>query len=90
MAMMGHPMAADTIKIVALNIGSGGGTRVTRLCDYLDAQQADVIVLTEWRDTIGGQALCMGQSKGPSLSWARRWREGEWCLRRLKVSIHIS
>ena len=40
-------MAVDQLKIVALNIRSGGGTRVARLCAYLDSQQADILVLTD-------------------------------------------
>jgi exonuclease III len=43
-------MIGSPIKIVALNI-NGGGTRVAPICAYLDAQRADIIVLTEWRDT---------------------------------------
>ena len=51
------PVPNDPIKIVALNIDSGGGDRVPRICAYLDAQQADVVILTEWRDTAEGQAI---------------------------------
>ena len=55
-------MAVNPIKIVALNIDSGGGDRVAQICAYLEAQQADVIVLTEWRDTDPGKTIA---------AWAR-------------------
>jgi exonuclease III len=50
-------MAVHPVRIVALNIDSGGGDRVARICAYLDAQQADVIVLTQWRDTDPGRTI---------------------------------
>ena len=50
-------MPVGQIKIVALNIWNGGGERVARLCEYLDDQQADVIVLTEWRGNSQGRAI---------------------------------
>lgn len=50
-------MTVNPIKIVALNIEGGGGKRVAELCAYLDTQQADIIVLTEWRDFDQGQGF---------------------------------
>jgi exonuclease III len=50
-------MTVSPIKIVALNIQNGGGPRVAQLCAYFDAQQADVIILTEWQDTARGHAI---------------------------------
>ena len=45
------PMAVNPIKIVRAQHRQRRGDRVAQICAYLDAQQADVIVLTEWRDT---------------------------------------
>jgi exodeoxyribonuclease-3 len=50
-------MIVSPIKIVALNINSGGGTRIASLCAYLDARQADIVVLTEWRGTTQGRKI---------------------------------
>jgi len=38
------------MKIVTLNIRHGGGTRVPVILEYLDSQNGDVIVLTEFRE----------------------------------------
>ncbi len=38
------------MKIVTLNIRHGGGTRAQNILSYLKAQDADVIVLTEFRE----------------------------------------
>lgn len=38
------------MKIVTLNIRHGGGTRAQKILSYLEAQDADVIVLTEFRE----------------------------------------
>jgi hypothetical protein len=39
-----------TMKIVTLNIRHGGGTRVPVILEYLDSQNGDVIVLTEFHE----------------------------------------
>ena len=44
--------------IVALNIWSGGGTRVGRLCGYLDSLDSDTVLLSEWRNNVSGGRLC--------------------------------
>ena len=44
-------------RIVALNVRSGGGTRVERLCQYLGAQNPHTVVLTEWRCNTSGRSL---------------------------------
>jgi len=56
-------MAVEQMKIVALNIRQGGGQRVARICTYLDGQQADVIVLSEWRENAQGRDIA---------AWARK------------------
>jgi len=46
------PRSSDcrsTSRILALNIRGGGGTRSTAICQFLDAHDPDVVVLTEWR-----------------------------------------
>jgi hypothetical protein len=43
--------------IVALNIRSGGGARVARLCSYLDSLNPDTVLLAEWRDNVSGRAF---------------------------------
>ena len=44
-------------RIVALNIRAGGGRRVSDLCAYLGRQNPDLMVLTEWRDSLPGMAF---------------------------------
>ena len=41
----------EIVRIVCLNIRSGGGDRWSRLLDYFDAYDPDVVVMTEWRAT---------------------------------------
>ena len=41
----------EIVRIVCLNIRSGGGDRWSRLVDYFDAYDPDVVVMTEWRAT---------------------------------------
>jgi exonuclease III len=43
--------------IVALNIRSGGGSRATRLCSYLDSLDSDTVLLTEWRANESGRGF---------------------------------
>jgi exonuclease III len=42
-------------RIVALNVLSGGGSRVEKICQFLDRQKPDVIVLSEWREGANGK-----------------------------------
>jgi len=42
-------------RIVALNVRGGGGTRVDRLCRYLDTHDPHTVVITEWRDNATGR-----------------------------------
>jgi exonuclease III len=63
-------MAVDQVKIVALNILGGGGTRVALLCAYLEDQQADVIVLTEWRENGQGRdIIAWARTRGMRCDW---------------------
>jgi hypothetical protein len=45
------------MKVVSLNIRSGGGPRVAAIRDFIEDHDPDVVVLTEWRDTAGGRSL---------------------------------
>lgn len=45
------------MKVLSLNIRSGGGKRIASICRFIDGHAPDVVVLTEWRDTAGGRAL---------------------------------
>ncbi len=53
MRMIGmiHPPS----KIVALNVQAGGGSRVGAICRFLEYNQPDVVVLTDWRKNAGGR-----------------------------------
>ena len=48
------------MKLLALNVCRGGGSRVKALCQFLDQHNPDVIVLTEWRQGAAGQGLSHG------------------------------
>lgn len=48
------------MKLVTLNIQHGGGNRVPAILDYLQSQDADVIVLTEFRENSNAVALQSG------------------------------
>ena len=48
------------MKIVTLNIRHGGGTRVPVILEYLDSQNGDVIVLTEFRENANATASRSG------------------------------
>jgi exonuclease III len=50
----------NTMKIVTLNIRHGGGTRVPAILQYLSTQDADVIVLTEYRDNANAAEMRFG------------------------------
>lgn len=45
------------MKLITLNIRHGGGKRVPLILEYLQAQDADVIVLTEFRENSNAIAL---------------------------------
>jgi exodeoxyribonuclease-3 len=49
-----------TMKIVTLNIRHGGGTRVPVILEYLDSQNGDVIVLTEFRENANATVIPSG------------------------------
>jgi exodeoxyribonuclease-3 len=44
-------------RVLALNIRAGGGSRWRHVLDFLEARDADTIVLTEWRDNPAGQRI---------------------------------
>jgi exodeoxyribonuclease-3 len=45
------------MKLVTLNIQHGGGARILKILGYLESQDADVIVLTEFRENANADAL---------------------------------
>lgn len=48
------------MKLVTLNIQHGGGKRIPEILEYLHAQDADVIVLTEFRNNANAEVLRAG------------------------------
>jgi len=48
------------MKLVTLNIQHGGGRRIPGILDYLRSQEADAIVLTEFRENSNAEALRSG------------------------------
>ena len=50
-------MSSAALKIVTLNIQHGGGTRVPAIVEYLRSQDADVVVLTEFRENANARGL---------------------------------
>lgn len=42
------------LRILALNIRHGGGSRASKIIDYLDSQECDVLVLSEFRCNSSG------------------------------------
>ncbi|EIC23635.1 endonuclease/exonuclease/phosphatase family protein [Thiorhodovibrio frisius] len=48
------------MKIVTLNIQHGGGKRIPGILNYLQSQDADAIVLTEFRENSNAEALRFG------------------------------
>jgi exonuclease III len=58
------------VKILCLNVRSGGGQRWQSILDFADARGTDVIVFTEWRCGVeGGSAENWASSRG--MRWAR-------------------
>ena len=45
------------MKILALNIRQGGGTRIDSICSYLIAQDCDALVISEFRRNSSGNQL---------------------------------
>lgn len=57
------------MKLLCLNVQSGGGTRWGRILDFVEAQRADVVVFTEWRRSEApGAAAIWATSHG--MKWA--------------------
>jgi exodeoxyribonuclease-3 len=56
------------MKVVCLNVRSGGGRRWPGILDFVDAQRGDVVVFTEWRRS---------EAPGVAATWAEshgmRW-----------------
>lgn len=48
------------MKLITLNIQHGGGKRIPKILDFLQSQDADVIVLTEFRENANAEALRSG------------------------------
>ena len=44
-------------RIVSINIRHGGGTRITRLADWIDTIEPSVVVIPEWRDNAPGNII---------------------------------
>jgi exonuclease III len=45
------------MKLLALNIRQGGGTRIAAFSDYLVAQDCDALVISEFRCNVAGHKL---------------------------------
>ena len=45
------------MKLLALNIRQGGGTRIASICSYLIAQDCDALVISEFRRNARGDEL---------------------------------
>ena len=45
------------MKLLALNIRQGGGTRIDSICSYLIAQDCDALVISEFRRNTPGDQL---------------------------------
>ena len=45
------------MRIIGWNIRAGGGKRIDRIADQIDAWCADIVVLSEYRGTPPGQQL---------------------------------
>ena len=62
------------MKLITLNIRHGGGKRVPRILEYLRTLNADVIVLTEFRENANAIALRAGLwESGFGFLPAHRW-----------------
>jgi exonuclease III len=57
-------MTAKPSKILCLNINSGGGKRIARICSYIADSNPDVIVLTEWQSKPGQHLLEWAAERG--------------------------
>ncbi len=49
------------MKLLCLNVRSGGGTRWGRILDFVEAHCADVVIFTEWRQR---------EAPGAAVTWA--------------------
>ena len=45
------------MKLLALNIRQGGGTRIAAICSYLIAQDCDALVISEFRSNARGDQI---------------------------------
>ena len=69
--MLGKPeLASKPMKFVTLNIQHGGGKRIPEILEYLHSQDADVIVLTEFRNNSNAEALRAGLATAGFLHFA--------------------
>ena len=46
------------MRILTWNLQHGGGRRISRIVEALRAYEADVLVLSEYRNNEGGFVLC--------------------------------
>jgi exonuclease III len=54
------------MKLLCLNVRSGGGTRWSRILDFVESQGADVVVFTEWRR---GDSLAEAWATSRGMHW---------------------
>ena len=53
------------MKLLCMNVRSGGGTRWGRILDFVEAHCADVVIFTEWRQSAApGAAVTWATSRG--------------------------
>ena len=53
------------VKILCLNVRSGGGQRWEAILDFVDAHATDIVALTKWRTGVeGGSAESWGRREG--------------------------
>ena len=45
------------IRIVSLNIRHGGGNRIARLANWIEAMNPSVVVFPEWRNNVSGKII---------------------------------
>jgi exonuclease III len=52
------------MKLLCLNVRSGGGTRWNRILDFVESKCADIVVFTEWRRSESLEAVTWATSRG--------------------------
>jgi len=53
------------MKLLCLNVRSGGGSRWSEILDFVEAHRADIVIFTEWRRSeVPGAAATWATSHG--------------------------